>query len=68
MRIHISPDNNQTALEILQSQGISLSAPCGGHGLCGKCRIQVFSDDGTSDTRLACSFIPTEDCVIELEK
>lgn len=30
-------------LEYLQSKGIFISAPCGGHGTCGKCKIRLVA-------------------------
>ncbi|MDR1747802.1 MAG: ASKHA domain-containing protein [Spirochaetaceae bacterium] len=85
MHIRISPDKGRTALEILRERqfserGIAVSAPCGGHGFCGKCRIRVVSGEApispqdmllltpekiADGIRLACSFVPSGECVIE---
>lgn len=32
-------------LEYMQSQGVNLSAPCGGRGVCGKCGVQVVKGE-----------------------
>jgi len=42
-------------LEYLQSKGVFISAPCGGHGTCGKCKIRVAAGTlpvGVSDRAL----------------
>ncbi len=38
--------NGQRLQEILTRQGYSVDAPCGGKGICGKCRVQVRGDLG----------------------
>ncbi len=62
----------------LKKEGIAFSAPCGGKGTCGACKIRVlegnvpvtekdrgvFSKEQLIDGwRLACQAYPTEDCV-----
>ncbi|MGL5641501.1 MAG: 2Fe-2S iron-sulfur cluster-binding protein, partial [Paraclostridium sp.] len=32
-------------LDIIQSNGLGMESPCGGKGLCGKCKIQVLDGD-----------------------
>lgn len=32
-------------LDIIQSNGLGMESPCGGKGLCGKCKIQVLEGD-----------------------
>lgn len=42
--ILIPPSASGTRLTVfLSCQGIAVSAPCGGRGVCGKCRVQVLS-------------------------
>jgi len=40
------PDGDLTLLQLAQQTGIPLEAPCGGKGICGKCRVIVESSDG----------------------
>ena len=40
-RIQVNAGEN--LLEALQKNGVVVPAPCGGHGTCGKCRVQVLS-------------------------
>ena len=40
-RIKLSPDGEKTVLRLLSENGADISAPCGGHGLCGKCRVKI---------------------------
>lgn len=70
-----------TILQLLQEEGIYLSAICGGRGTCGKCKIKVLSgdlpitlndkkffskEDLERGYRLACSAYPTEDLEIAI--
>ena len=36
-----SPDKEKTVMELLRERGINISAPCGGFGSCGKCKIKL---------------------------
>ena len=53
----------QNLLDFLRENGLSLEAPCGGHGLCGKCRARICTDSG-EETRLACQTILEKDCEV----
>lgn len=68
-------------LQILQAHHIPLSAPCGGHGQCGKCRVSILSGTVNAPTpeerrllgaepdtaiRLACFVYPCGDVQISL--
>lgn len=64
----------ETALEAAIKAGVTLESPCGGNGICGKCRIKVLIGEGNPVTeeekqifskeellegwRLACKFVP----------
>lgn len=37
----VSPDAGGTLLETLRDNGFDVDAPCGGIGICGKCRVQI---------------------------
>ena len=40
-QIKIQPENEpRTLLQLLQAQGVFLSAACGGRGTCGKCKVR----------------------------
>lgn len=43
----------ENLLEILRRNGLELSAPCGGNGKCGKCRVEIESIAGRESV-LAC--------------
>ena len=78
MRIEIISENStksveaqegQTALAVLQQEGIPFSAPCGGNGTCGKCKALIKNSEGL-EYRLACQ-TPAEDgmqIIIEKDK
>ncbi len=52
-------------LELLRGQGFSVDAPCGGHGLCGKCRVLLDRGSGPESV-LACGVVPDGDCTVYL--
>ncbi len=43
----------QTVLSVLQDEGININAPCGGNGVCGKCKVLLRTDEGLG-YQLAC--------------
>ena len=53
--------DGETLLAALARSGVSLSAPCGGRGLCGKCGVL-----SGGKTLLACRTIPSGDISVEL--
>ena len=55
----------ETLLEVLRRGGIALSAPCGGGGKCGKCRV-VLQRDGRRESVLACQYRVEGDCVVHV--
>jgi uncharacterized 2Fe-2S/4Fe-4S cluster protein (DUF4445 family) len=73
--IQVKTKKGQTILEIASENGIYLNSICGGHGTCGKCKVQLknkdFSDEktvkliSTSEAKqgycLACQTLITED-------
>jgi uncharacterized 2Fe-2S/4Fe-4S cluster protein (DUF4445 family) len=65
----------------LKKAGIYLTAPCGGKGTCGKCRVRIVEGDAEiktygkltrsekeSNLTLACQTIPRGDILIEIPK
>ena len=52
-------------LELLQKNGYAVTAPCGGHGRCGKCRVEL-TENGITKTVLACKTFPHTDCLVTL--
>ena len=39
----------ETLLDVLRRSGAAVSAPCGGNGTCGKCRVTLVEPDGSRD-------------------
>lgn len=58
----IETDEGPSLLNIIQSNGFDIIAPCGGNGTCGKCRVQIKGGDFVS----ACIFYPKEDLEVLL--
>lgn len=76
-RRRIINDEKKNLLEILRAYGPEyFSAPCGGKGSCGKCRIHfsgaaISVETGekhffTDEEILACRYFPAGDCIIKL--
>jgi uncharacterized 2Fe-2S/4Fe-4S cluster protein (DUF4445 family) len=70
-------EEGESLLDVLRRWGITIDAPCGGHGRCGKCRVRILSGSfktgdaqkvSESDTPWVCScrVYPTSDLVIAL--
>lgn len=70
----IKYNSQKTILENLIDNNIKISAPCNGHGTCGKCKIHLI--DGKVNTKvknnnndyLACQTYAEDDCTISLSK
>ncbi|MFP3090842.1 ASKHA domain-containing protein [Treponema sp. TIM-1] len=70
-------EEGESLLDTLRRGGISMDAPCGGHGRCGKCRVRILSGSfkrvgGTKDLSAdagwlrACTVYPSSDLTIDL--
>lgn len=59
--ITLEAENGTNLLRRLQQAGLAPSAPCGGHGTCGKCRVTV-----NGEFRLACQTTIEENMTIML--
>ncbi|MCF8346146.1 MAG: ASKHA domain-containing protein [Bacteroidales bacterium] len=55
-------DANQRLLDILRNHGYEITAPCGGNGTCGKCKVLVKNKGYIT----ACVFIVKEDLEVVL--
>lgn len=82
--VAIVSENHMSILEAMRSKGIDLEAPCGGKGICGKCKVMIESgnDEKWSDEekkffskeelnlgwRLACIYRPKEDVVVDIRE
>jgi len=58
-------DAGQTFLDALQKNNLSVSAPCGGKGTCGHCRLRVRENGNTREI-LACRTVVTQDAEVLL--
>lgn len=57
----VSATDNMVLLSLLRSHNLVLEAPCGGHGMCGKCKVLV---DGVE--QLACQTVVDRDMTVTL--
>lgn len=53
----------KTLLELARENGVEITAPCGGAGKCGKCRVKVNGEE-----MLACQKLVDGDLTVELPK
>ena len=53
----------ENLLEFLAAHGISIAAPCGGHGVCGKCTVELISASGRRMVK-ACAAVLKENCEV----
>ena len=56
----------ETLLSVLQRAGVPVSAPCGGQGRCGKCRVRLLQN-GESRELPACQGTVEADCILEAD-
>ena len=60
-KLNIRAEAGRNLLEVLREAGISLNAPCGGSGTCGKCKVLI---DGHA--QLACHTTVDRDMTVTL--
>ena len=51
----------ETILEAMRAAGITLAAPCGGKGICGKCRVKMLIGEGNPLTEEECKVFTEEE-------
>ncbi len=61
----VKPHGRRSLLALLRQQGVAVRSDCGGHGMCGKCRVRVRDGSGSRYV-LACQFIPEGAVRVEL--
>lgn len=68
----ITAEKNSRLSHVLTQNGISISAPCGGNGKCGKCKVKLISGnvgDLKRDSKgmiKSCQVVVAEDLIIEI--
>ena len=55
--------SDESLLEVLRRNGIPVTAPCGGNGTCGKCRVTVRRERG-EESVLACRTLVEDGCTV----
>ena len=58
--------SDESLLDVLRRNGVSVTAPCGGNGTCGKCRVTVRTEAG-DESVLACRTMVQGDCTVLIE-
>ena len=47
-------DGEPALRELLDQSGVRMNFPCGGRGICGKCRAEIITESGTDPTTTVC--------------
>lgn len=55
-------EENKSLLHILQEMGVEISAPCGGNGSCGKCKVKILNVGIVH----SCTYYPDDDIEVVL--
>ena len=55
-------------LDVLRRNGLIVTAPCGGKGICGKCMVTLLDPDGGRDRVLACKLPVLRDLTVLLDE
>ena len=61
-QLYIEAGSGRNLLQVIQSSGFKINAPCGGNGTCGKCMVKIHGEDFVS----ACTYIPERDLAVIL--
>ncbi len=64
----VQAEEGQTVLSLLQEHGVNLNAPCGGAGVCGKCKVLLRTPDEGLGYMLACQAKVCEGMKIIIER
>ena len=61
-------EHNEILLDVLRRNGRTVTAPCGGRHICGKCVVTLLEPDGARDRILACEFPVCRDLRVMLDE
>ncbi len=74
-RVRIIPDNielmvddNTTLKENFNANGIDFEFPCGGMGVCKRCKVKIVKPNGFEEEVLACQHRVKEDLTVEIQR
>ena len=62
----IPAKDGETRLDVLRRNHVPVTAPCGGNGTCGKCRVALRTERGETAV-LACRTLVEGDCAVLIE-
>lgn len=65
--ISVEAQAGTTIMEALIAAGLKIDAPCGGRGVCGKCKVKI-TDKNETKTVLACQTEVEADMTVDLSK
>ena len=65
--ISVDVEPGTTVMQALITAGLKIDAPCGGRGVCGKCKVRIV-DGAEEKTVLACQTEINSDLVVDISK
>jgi len=75
IKIHLLPydrviesGSKQSLMKILVENNIFLRSDCGGNGICGKCKVNIYKNESQVESLNACMFTPDYDITVEIPK
>lgn len=63
----LSFNENDTLLQTFQTNGVLISAPCGGNGKCGKCKVLIVEDNAEREV-LSCKTKAVDNMTVRIEE
>ncbi|MBQ6551403.1 MAG: DUF4445 domain-containing protein [Lachnospiraceae bacterium] len=64
---YVNVREGTTVLDAEIAADLRPDAPCGGLGICGKCRVEIIAEDGTRKSVLACETKVTRDLTVYVD-
>ena len=61
-------EHNEILLDVLRRNGLTVTALCGGKGICSKCMVTLLEPDGERDRVLACKLPVVRDLQVLLDE
>jgi len=64
--IEILAEENDSLKKAMTQKGVDFEFPCGGVGVCKRCKVRIIKSNGQEEDGLACQLKIKEDLVVEV--